>query len=88
MIVKSLITVFAAIAFLALPLGVSAKTVCTQEYGQAVVCHEEEEQVLGVHTPIETGIEDYFVPTAAVLLIAATALQYASKKAKASYFAE
>ena len=87
MIVKTIAVLAVALALTFVPASVHAKTVCTQEYGQAVVCREEEEQVLGVHEPIETGIEDYFVPAAGILFAGAIVLQIASRKAKASSFA-
>ena len=80
MIKKLVITIVLVTALLA-PGEVSARTVCTQEYGQAVKCYEEEEKVLGVtHEPVEAGLFDNPVKLAVGLLGASLVFAYLSKR--------
>lgn len=55
---------------------VSAKTVCTQNYGQPVVCTEEVEQVLSTHTPVETGLKENLAAVGAVMVASSLVLRY------------
>jgi len=73
-------------AVLLAPAMVSARTECRHEgdYGQNVVCWEVEEQVLGVHEPIETGIADNPLFYVSALIGASGVLLVISKKAKAA----
>ena len=69
------------------PRGAYAKTVCTQEYGQPVICKEVEEQVLGViHEPKETALGDINPALLGGAFIAASGLLFYLSKRKASIF--
>lgn len=83
MLKKTLITLAIIGALLSAPKTVFAETVCTQEYGQAVVCHEE--QVLGVtHEPVEAGILDNPLALSIGLLSVSFGFTYLSRKVKPS----
>ena len=83
MIKRIVITIAVLTAALLMPQTSLAKTVCSTEgdYGQKVVCWEEpDEQVLGVHEPVETDLEDSLPFIAAGALAASAGLYYISKK--------
>ncbi len=82
MIRKITVSLILAAALL-LPQTAYGKTVCTQAYGQPVRCYEEEEQVLGVHEPVEAGIFDNPLALAISLLLISLGFTYLSRKAKA-----
>jgi len=83
MVKKTLITIAIIGTALAAPGAAFAETVCTQEYGQAVVCHEE--QVLGVtHEPVEAGILDNPIALSVGLLSVSFGFTYLSRKVKPS----
>ena len=81
---KVLITLAILAAVLLTPRAANAKTICTQSYGQPVVCYEEEEKVLGVHETVEAGITDNPVVLAGGLLSASLGFTYLSRKIKFS----
>ena len=78
----TILSLFAGI--LALPADSYAKTVCVQKYSGAIECHEEEEEVLGVHVPVETGLAENLMAAAAVSIASSGVLFYISKKKKSS----
>ena len=83
--IKKILVTLIALAVLLAPPGISAKTVCVQQYSGAVECHEEEEQVLGVvHEPVEADLGD--VSPALLgggLLTVSGILLYLSRRTKA-----
>ncbi len=79
---KKLLISILLVAALLTPQTAYGKTVCTQAYGQPVRCFEEEEQVLGVHTPVEAGIFDNPLSLAVSLLLISLGFTYLSRKAK------
>lgn len=84
MIYKILITGSLVLAVLLSPSNSYAKIVCTQEYGQPVVCIEEEEKVLAVHEPVEAGLFDNPAFYGTLFIVASRVLLYVAKKEKAS----
>ena len=87
MLKKILVATILLTAVLSTPQISYAKTVCTQEYGQPVVCREEEEKVLAVtHEPKETAIGD-INPTilGGAFVSASGLLLYLSKRKTASF---
>ena len=58
MLKKILVATTLLTAVLSTPQTSYAKTVCTQEYGQPVVCKEEEQVLAITHEPKETAIGD------------------------------
>ncbi len=86
MLKKILVATTLLTAVLSTPRPSYAKTVCTQEYGQPVVC-KEEEQVLAVsHEPKPTALGD--VNPAILgggLVFTSGLLLYLSKRKKASF---
>lgn len=78
---KVLITLAILLAVLLAPRAAYAKTICTQAYGQALECYEEEEVVLGViHEPVEAGIADHPLALACGLLLVSIGLTFISRK--------
>lgn len=77
---KILVSTTLAIAVLLVPASVNAKTVCTQEYGQPVVC--EDQEVKGVvHEPKETAFGDIdFAAVGAGFMLASGVLLALSKR--------
>jgi len=84
MIRKTLLTLSIVLAVLLAPSVSYAKIVCTQEYGQPVVCVEEEEQVLAVHVPVEAGILDNTFVIGTSFIVASRLIVYLARKKKAS----
>jgi len=80
------ITSLFSAAVLLTPQSSYAKTVCTQEYGQPVICKEEEQVLAVTHEPIGTAAGDVnllavgagFVATSGMLL-------YLSKRKTSSF---
>ncbi len=70
---KKLIVSFIALAFVALPGGVSAEEICSYYYGGGVVC--------GTHTPIDTGIADN-IPLIGSMLLGSSGIIYFLSKRK------
>ena len=83
---KILITTMFIAAVTFTPQAVYAKTVCTQEYGQPVVC-KEEEQVLAVsHETVNTAAGDVNLFIVGSIFIAASGvLLYFSKRKTSSF---
>ncbi len=82
---KALATVAISLAVLLAPQAVYARTICTQSYGQALECYEEEEVVLGVtHEPVEAGIADHPLALASGFLLVSLGLTFISRKNKVS----
>lgn len=79
---KKVIISLILLAVLTMPQTVYGKTVCTQAYGQPVVCYEEEEQVLGVHEPVDAGILDNPLSLVISLLLTSLGFTYLSRKTK------
>jgi hypothetical protein len=82
MLRKTLIAVSLVAGVLASPVTLHAKTVCTQDYGQPVKCVEEEEPVLGVHVPVETGLAENLMAASGIFIASSGILFYISKKNK------
>jgi hypothetical protein len=69
---------------LLMPASAYAKIVCTQEYGQPVVCVEEEGEVLAVHEPVEAGILDNLLVIGTLFIVASRVFVYLARKKKAA----
>jgi hypothetical protein len=82
MLKKIFISVFLFAGVLVSPATLHAKTVCTQDYGQPVKCVEEEEPVLGVHVPVETGLAENLMAASGISIAASGVLFYISKRTK------
>ncbi len=80
--IKKLTISLLLIAALVAPHTAYGRTICTQAYGQPMECYEEEEQVLGVHEPVDAGIFDNPLSLAISLLLTSVGFTYLSRKTK------
>lgn len=86
MLKKILVAVTILSAVLATPQVSYAKTICTQEYGQPVVCKEEEQVLAITHEPKPTALGDVNPAILGGGLVAASGvLLYLSKRKTTSF---
>ncbi|OGM15671.1 hypothetical protein A2V56_01865 [Candidatus Woesebacteria bacterium RBG_19FT_COMBO_42_9] len=86
MLKKFLVAFTLLTAVLSTPQISYAKTVCTQEYGQPVVCREEEQVLAVTHEPKETAIGDINPAILGGALVSASGfLLYLSKRKTTSF---
>jgi hypothetical protein len=86
MLKKILVAITLLTVVLVTPQTSYAKTVCTQEYGQPVVCKEEEQVLAVTHEPKPTALGDVNPAILGGGLVGASGLLlYLSKRKKASF---